>query len=93
MLSCFFCTTHCATNHDCPLIPAKPAATARTRHRLYLADGRFVLVPPQAAQLLGWRVLIVWECELKKANRGATLAKLTADILQQEMAWEYLQAA
>lgn len=41
----------------------------------------------------GWRVLVVWECELKRASRGATLVRLTADILQQEMAWEYLQAA
>lgn len=47
----------------------------------------------QALRDAGWRVLVVWECELKKAHRGATLARLTADILQQEMAWEYLQAA
>jgi DNA mismatch endonuclease (patch repair protein) len=41
----------------------------------------------------GWRVLVVWECELKPASRGATLAKLTADLLRQEMEWEYLLSA
>jgi|GEM_PF-5994376 len=58
---------------------------ARNKQR----DGRAQL----ALDAAGWRVLVVWECELKWASRGATLAKLTADILQQEMAWEYLQAA
>ncbi len=33
---------------------------------------------------LGWRVLVVWECELKKSERGATLHRLTTDILANE---------
>ena len=28
----------------------------------------------------GWRVFVVWECELKKSERGATLHRLTRDI-------------
>ncbi|WP_071891226.1 very short patch repair endonuclease [Hymenobacter sp. PAMC 26628] len=38
----------------------------------------------QALEKLGWRVLVVWECELKIAARGATLAHLTANILGNE---------
>jgi DNA mismatch endonuclease (patch repair protein) len=29
---------------------------------------------------LGWQVLTVWECELRKSERGATLHRLTRDI-------------
>jgi DNA mismatch endonuclease (patch repair protein) len=32
--------------------------------------------------LLGWRVIVVWECELKKARRATTLNQLTEHILQ-----------
>jgi DNA mismatch endonuclease (patch repair protein) len=28
----------------------------------------------------GWRVLVVWECELKKANQLATLERLVEDL-------------
>jgi DNA mismatch endonuclease (patch repair protein) len=28
----------------------------------------------------GWQVLTVWECELRKSERGATLHRLTRDI-------------
>jgi DNA mismatch endonuclease (patch repair protein) len=31
---------------------------------------------------LGWRVLIVWECELKSAARGSTLSRITADLAE-----------
>lgn len=31
---------------------------------------------------MGWRVLIVWECELKKDNREATLSKLYSAITE-----------
>jgi DNA mismatch endonuclease (patch repair protein) len=30
----------------------------------------------------GWRVLTVWECELKTKSRGATLHRLTGEILE-----------
>ena len=36
----------------------------------------------------GWRVLVVWECELKRAHRGATLTRLTSDILGCDEFWE-----
>lgn len=29
----------------------------------------------------GWRVLTVWECELRRKSRGATLHRLTGEIL------------
>jgi DNA mismatch endonuclease (patch repair protein) len=29
----------------------------------------------------GWRVFVVWECELRKSERGATLHRLTNGIL------------
>ena len=29
----------------------------------------------------GWKVLTVWECELRRKSRGATLHRLTGDIL------------
>ena len=29
----------------------------------------------------GWRVFVVWECELRKSERGATLHRLTREIL------------
>jgi DNA mismatch endonuclease (patch repair protein) len=35
----------------------------------------------QALRKAGWSVLVIWECELKRVNRGATLAKLTNAIL------------
>lgn len=28
----------------------------------------------------GWRVIVVWECELKKVARGATLRRVTAEL-------------
>ncbi|GAA3967498.1 very short patch repair endonuclease [Hymenobacter antarcticus] len=33
-----------------------------------------------ALQAAGWRVLVVWECELKRGVRGATLHRLTSEI-------------
>ena len=33
---------------------------------------------------LGWRILVVWECELKKSERGATLHRLTSEVLAGE---------
>ncbi|RSK23942.1 very short patch repair endonuclease [Hymenobacter metallilatus] len=41
-----------------------------------------------ALQAAGWKVLVVWECELKRAHRGATLTRLTADILGNDEFWE-----
>lgn len=41
-----------------------------------------------ALEKAGWRVLVVWECELKRAVRGATLSRLTANILGDEWKWE-----
>lgn len=32
----------------------------------------------------GWRVLLVWECELRKSERGATLHRLTRELLAGE---------
>ena len=34
----------------------------------------------QALEGAGWRVLTIWECELARAQRGATLHRLTCDI-------------
>jgi DNA mismatch endonuclease (patch repair protein) len=31
----------------------------------------------------GWKVLIIWECELKKKNRDETLKKLYRDIVDE----------
>lgn len=36
-------------------------------------------------QCLGWRVITIWECELKKAIREETLDKLYLNIIQEEM--------
>ena len=33
---------------------------------------------------LGWRVIVVWECELKKAVREETLERLYHDITDSE---------
>lgn len=38
----------------------------------------------RALRALGWRVFIIWECGLRPATRGATLAGLTADLLADE---------
>jgi DNA mismatch endonuclease (patch repair protein) len=35
----------------------------------------------QQLRELGWQVLVVWECELKKCERGATLHRLTNEVL------------
>ena len=32
---------------------------------------------------LGWRVITIWECELKKKDRGVRLAKVIAEIKSQ----------
>jgi DNA mismatch endonuclease (patch repair protein) len=37
-----------------------------------------------ALKKAGWRVLMVWECELRKSERGATLHRLTREILAGE---------
>ena len=34
-----------------------------------------------ALEAAGWRVLVVWECELRKRERGATLHRLTNELL------------
>lgn len=39
-------------------------------------------------QAAGWRVLVIWECELKRATRGAALYKLTSAILEAELSLE-----
>ena len=41
-----------------------------------------------ALEKAGWKVLVVWECELKRAVRGATLHQLSANILGDEWKWE-----
>jgi DNA mismatch endonuclease (patch repair protein) len=38
----------------------------------------------KSLQDLGWRVLMVWECELRRSERGATLHRLTNEILAEE---------
>ena len=37
----------------------------------------------ETLEALGWKVLIVWECELKKKNRDITLKKLYRDIIDE----------
>ncbi len=37
----------------------------------------------------GWQVLTVWECELKKSERGATLHRLTSEILPKDDFYDY----
>lgn len=37
----------------------------------------------------GWQVLLVWECELKKSERGATLHRLTGEILPKDGFYDY----
>lgn len=37
-----------------------------------------------ALHALGWRVLVVWECELKSFVRGATLSRVTAELVALE---------
>lgn len=37
-----------------------------------------------ALRTQGWRVLVVWECSLRKSERGATLHRLTKEILALE---------
>lgn len=34
-----------------------------------------------ALKVKGWRVLLVWECDLHRARRGATLHRLSGDII------------
>lgn len=42
----------------------------------------------------GWRVLVVWECELRKGERGATLHRLTSEITAiDEFTWPELGEA
>ena len=41
----------------------------------------------KALREAGWRVLVVWECELKKAVRGATLHRLLSNIVSTEEPW------
>lgn len=36
----------------------------------------------------GWRVIVVWECEIKKAVRQERLARLSQDIISLENAFE-----
>jgi DNA mismatch endonuclease (patch repair protein) len=37
----------------------------------------------------GWQVLTVWECELRKSERGATLHRLTSAILAEDDFCDY----
>lgn len=38
----------------------------------------------QVLEKMGWQVLVVWECELKKTRRAATLTHLMDQLLKQE---------
>ena len=38
-----------------------------------------------ALEKAGWNVQVVWECELKRAVRGATFSRLIADLLADEV--------
>lgn len=47
----------------------------------------------RALQADGWRVLVVWECELRKKERGATLHRLTSEItVAEEFSQEWIEA-
>ena len=37
-----------------------------------------------ALQILGWNVILVWECDLKAAKRGAALSALIFEIIKPE---------
>ena len=39
----------------------------------------------QSLQNLGWKVVVVWECELKGKNRGNTLAQVCEKIQERSM--------
>jgi DNA mismatch endonuclease (patch repair protein) len=43
-------------------------------------------------QAAGWQVFVVWECELRKSERGATLHRLTTEILTGANELNHLQS-
>lgn len=42
------------------------------------------VVKIQALKELGWKVIVVWECELKKYNQTTRLNRLFLEITQKE---------
>ncbi len=46
------------------------------------------LYSQEALRNAGWQVLVIWECDLKRDVKGATLARLTRDILGEEWHWQ-----
>ena len=37
----------------------------------------------QRLRILGWKVILIWECELKRKNREVKLARIEQSIIEQ----------
>ena len=68
--------------HDCPRFVWPSSSQDYWRPKILRNVERDQL-SRQELEALGWRVIVVWECELKKKVRDTRLAELEAEIRNQ----------
>ena len=65
--------------HDCPRF-VWPSSNQEYWRPKILRNVERDLLSRQEFEAMGWKVIVVWECELKKKVRDARLAELEAEI-------------
>lgn len=84
------CFWHCH-GATCSIRPGKPRTNPEKWEAKLLGNVARDERHQSALREAGWRVLTIWECELKRAVRGATLHRLLNDILatgEPSMGWD-----
>lgn len=70
--------------HDCPRF-AWPSSNQEYWQPKILRNVKRDQLSRQDLEALGWKVIVVWECELKKKVRDTRLAELEAEIKNQNI--------
>lgn len=70
--------------HDCPRF-VWPSSNQEYWRPKILRNVERDQLNSQKLEALGWKVIIVWECELKKKARDARLGELEAEIRNKEV--------
>lgn len=68
--------------HDCPRF-VWPASNQEYWYSKILRNAERDQINFQELNTLGWKVITVWECELKKGTRDMRLARLECEITNQ----------
>ena len=70
--------------HDCPRF-VWPSSNQEYWRRKILRNVERDQINCQELSRLGWKVIVIWECELKKKVRNVRLAELEDEITKQSM--------